>query len=164
MPLDVSLEAIEADLMRAEGSGSTAAIAVHLARAQVRATLLAAQPAPHEGRHEALPPDYPLAPVIWTGSVDIRVEDHAGEGHVFYVPAAAAFQDRVEAAAILLGMTPDQLAAGLATVLFPSAQEDEHDEDESQVADVEAPYPHADQDIDADFFAEAKAERKARRK
>jgi hypothetical protein len=51
MPLDVSLEAIEAELAIASRGGQVADLAVR--RAQVLATLLAARPADHQGRHEA---------------------------------------------------------------------------------------------------------------
>jgi hypothetical protein len=164
MTLDVSLEAIEADLRIAERGGQVATLA--MARAQVRATLLAASSlAPmvaadghslaiddHQGRHEERAPYGALA----RAGTDIEVAEGAGV-HFFTVPDAAAWDDRVTAAAMLLRLDE----ALLSRVLKPTIVEDAPAEEDARAGEPEEEPPAEDGDMDADFFAEA---RKARRK
>lgn len=152
MTLDVSLEAIESDLRIAERGGQVGDLA--MARAQVRATLLAAQPVEHQGRHEA--PETPTGNYItWHDSADIRIEEHP-VGVVYLVPTAATWADRVTAAAMLLGVE----TAPLARVLANTFDSDERQALEPPVVPDEDELA-APAEIDADFFAEAK---RARRK
>lgn len=172
MTLDISLEAIEADLAMAERGGQVAVLA--LARAQVRATLLApsslapmvaadghslAIEADHQGRHEA--PETPTGNYItWHASADIRIEEHP-VGVVYIVPSTATWDDRVTAAARLLKVPEADLVAALEHLgeLIPGfapvveANPYAGEPEEEPLA--------ADDDMDADFFAEA---RKARKK
>lgn len=236
MTLDLSLEAIEADLQRAEASGVPNVVAVLLARAQVRATLLAAGMA--VPRRYVLGPDGDLEdanldalaasaaqaqpitmppPATVTPGPDINVAQAPGYS-VFTVPDGASWQDRVEAAAMLLGVEKallmlrlhdadgtweDRVEAAamllgtdketLAARLGPppveelvramkaeeppleapaEVDEDEDVDDEDQGLDVDPGFDDTfapvsgpeDDDIDADFFAEARAEHRGRGK
>lgn len=154
MPLDVSLEAIEADLRMAERGGQVGDLA--MARAQVRATLLAAQPVDHQGRHEA--PETPTGNYItWHDSADIRIEEHP-VGTVYLVPSAATWDDRVTAVAMLLKIPHPDLVAALEHLgeLTPGFSLD--------ITPVEAPVvepdPYAGEPDEEDVFAEAKKARK----
>jgi hypothetical protein len=167
MPLDISLEAIENDFRMADRGGQVAELA--MARAQVRATLLAAggvmfdapgihlpgatkaNEADHQGRHEA-----PTTTVTTDedGSPNIVVAQGA-DVDVFTVPKVATWDDRVTAAAMLLDVEADSLRYFL--------QDNEEARDGYPEAPTEAD-AHAGEpvdDVDADFFAEA---RKARKK
>jgi hypothetical protein len=163
MPLDVSLEAIEAELAIASRGGQVADLAVR--RAQVLATLLAAQPADHQGRHEAPRPYGVLA----GAGADINVANGPGST-VYTVPDGATWDDRVTAAAMLLKIPhPDLVAAlehlgeltpGFAPVLDTHAHIDVGPLDITDGPGGDPGEPDED-DVDADFFAEAK---RARRK
>jgi hypothetical protein len=166
MTLDLSLEAIEADLMMAERGGQVATLA--LARAQVRATLLAAAPADHQGRHEA----EPYGAIVGAPAGDVAhspdiVVSQGADVDVFTVPKSSPWADRVTAAAMLLGVDAPLLALRLhdadgtwedraevaAMLLDPSVVPDE---------DVLAAPPE-DDELD-DVFAEARKAKKGRKK
>lgn len=109
MTLDVSLEAIEADLAIADRGGQVATIA--LARAQVRATLLARHvvgPRPGDETAEE------LTSPVWVNDTgqDILIAE-GPDAHVFTVPKGATWDDRVTAAAMLLGIEGDSLRYAL---------------------------------------------------
>lgn len=154
MTLDVSLEAIEAHLNLADRGGEVARNA--LARAQVLATLLAAQPPDHQGRHEA-PAATPPTQTNYTGP-DIVISQ-GSESDAYTVPHASPWQDRVTAAALLLRIEREHLDAalriegaeriGIAMDVDDGALEDAFTEAGGELEDLD------------DVFAEA---RKARKK
>lgn len=179
MTLDLSMEAIEADLAMAERGGPMMAVA--LARAQVRATLIAAglaAPSTDGGQWSGMEqavqaPTVTVSPHVGppSGTPDINVEQGPAFD-VYTVPKAASWGDRLEAAAMLLGMEeavlhgvlgpePD-FTVELGGVHFTRAQWEAVQVyaggSDAETATVEEP---PKDDMDDDFFAEA---RNARRK
>jgi hypothetical protein len=153
LTLDITLEAIEADLAQAERGGPYSA--VHIARAQVRATLLAA------GRQPAPTP-------VWVNDTGQDILIAEGEvSTVYTVPTNASRQDRMEAAAHLLGVPADLFVQLMTTDHSPKRHlvaGPPLDLDPSAIPlDVPGKVEDDEDGIDEDFFAEAKAERRRKR-
>jgi hypothetical protein len=206
--MDLSIEAIEADLSRAEQTLGRPESAIHMQRAQVRATLLAAQvvdltkaeqqdelPAPTANwvtittpsgtRGFALPDDMSdrdrlemAAGVLNLEPDDLATRADSESARPLWNPdrpwheriwmAAEVLgmtRDEVRsaidptvneepllAAARILGLVPDDLAARLSPTAgtVPELADDQRSQ-------------YADEDIDEDFFAEARKEHKGKR-
>lgn len=139
--MDLTIEAIEQDLLLAEQNIGRPGFELHLTRAQVRATLMA-MPQPVEA-------EFVGASSIVEGAVDVTIvnEQH---GDRYLVPHDAIWADRVETAAHILLTTPEVLASRLAPVqevAVEDAGEQEVEEDEVE-------------DQEEDIFADARKERR----
>lgn len=151
--MEITIEAIEEDLRRAEATLGRPEAAIHMQRAQVRATLLALESAPIPAEDVAAPPvEMPASlPHIPQSSIDVAiVTDEART--IYVVPVGAVFEDRLVAAASLLAIEADVLQSVLHRRGFEVGGD-------PLVAPLEAPAEPVDEDDD--FFAEARKERDA---
>jgi hypothetical protein len=144
--MDLSIEAIEADFASAERTLGRPEAAIYMQRAQVRATLRAMQAA-------ADPIQDLLTPIASerVNREDIMITTTA-YGSNYDVPKVASEQDRIQAAAHLLGLNPDDLAARLSPTAgtVPELVDDQRSQ-------------YAEEDIDTDFFAEERKNHKGKR-
>lgn len=139
--MDISIEAIEADLALAERNGASVK-EVAFARANVTATLLA--------RTDHVPGVVPDAPI--PNGLDIQIV-HGPFGDTFSVPLDATQKDRLEAAAVLLGIDKADLETVL--IVFDDAHAGLSIVDDHPV--IEAPIEvEPDDEAEDDFFAEAR--------
>lgn len=119
--MDLSLEAIEQDLNRAEQALGRPEAAIHSQRALVRATL--------RGQTSTGPDASPIH--IEPGSFDIR-ELVSPDGSVYLIPTGAALEDRLEVAARILNWDKADLRGAMdefTAITFQQGSEDDDTED-----------------------------------